>query len=1787
MNSFGYGGTNAHVILESAPTVPQVLESGNARMRDADNKDDCPASQELKADALQIVITSRNGKANGVQDEQWHNRPVAAKNTNGHVVKMASEARTREGYQASAPFDKTTPQLFVLSGSSERSVLALAGRLKDWAAERHDFEHYFTNLAYNLACRRSLMQWRYSFVASSYGELLESMIRQPSKATKAISDLRVGFVFTGQGAQWFAMGRELIATQSRFAESLLSSDRILRKLGTSWSLVDELLLDESGSRINESHIAQPASTALQIALVDLLESFGIKPQVVIGHSSGEIAAAYAAGILSQATALKVSYCRSFVSDLCKRSIPEAGAMLAVDLGESEIVPLLTEIRKGIVSVACVNSPFSTTVSGDETGITEVQEMLDRLNVSNRKLKVDTAYHSHHMRKVAHEYLLSLSMIDAGPPQNGVIFMSSVTAAKKTSDFGSNYWVENLVSKVRFSDTLQQYCRGQLSDTNPTAAQSAHMLIEIGPHGALAGPIRQTIKEGFDSFKYIYHPSLVRKRDAIYSIMELVGRMFENGCPVDLKAANALKSPQHRLRVMHELPTYPWDHSNTYWHESRLSKDYRMRRYPCHDLLGVRITSSNSLEPSWRHIISIETLPWLNDHVIDNLAIFPGAGYICMAIEAIRQLTYEDTYDSPSPRGISRIVLKNIFFKKALVVPPIPAKVELQLSLRLQQNATVPWYEFRIFALSEDGVWHDHCHGTITAELIPLVAESDQSDLERGIISSKKELTDSMSAGSLSTFTAEHIYDRLRSNGNHYGSSFAAISELNVVALRAIGYVQIPDIQSIMPSSYMQPHVIHPTTLDALMHTGLPLYMQHQGSESIMPVSIGELSVSANIVNTPRQKLLVATTLTPNGQHSAYTDTLVYEADLKTRHEPVLTLSQAELRGLGNSRTGESHSSIACNKTYRTEWAADIDCLSTNAQSSRGHLSIQDFFRCLCFKHSQMNVLQIGSGAHSTTASFLQVLTRQERIAIAHYDLTDISRTVLDHAQDLLRGEFDLVQFKTLDIGTSPAEQGFAEHSYDLVIAANISYTRAHLLSSLAHIHKLLKPNGHGIFRLENRSSTSEEQLNSVLRQCSFSGVELVIDDFETTMSTGTMVLSKALVANRRFPSHQVVMISEKGTKAFVCELASALEHKGFPVSETGWNADLSNSQSIYVIVDNGQEPLLSKPTSEQFSRVTKLTGERCNVFWISAHEDASAALNPEKGLITGLARSARAENGYLRFITFDVQEALNDWMPELAHTITHLIWSIFETSMQVDQLAEAEYAYRDGQILIPRLIPDPNIDTWMVQAIGKSPAETSIYGQPERPLKLDVQAVQQGTIENLVFADDDSVLSELASLGRSMIEILVKAHSLISGEVRNFLGKSKPTTPILRQYAGIVSAVGSEAHKTFQIGDRVCAWSRDGPSYPSCVRIDSNNAHRLPDSVPLAVGAAIPLSFMTAYHSLVKVGALQRGQSVLIHGAVGDVGQAAFAVAQSAGARIFATVSSVTEREDLITRSQIPSSQIFLYKATSLERSILRSTKGHGVDIILNSLASELTIDFWTCIAHSGVYIEIGRGDRNSTSRMTMPSAVSDKNVAAVSFDLANLIDRQPQKAAKLLHKVMAMLEVGTLVASQSITVLSIADIRDGMKTVQAGKHAGKIVVEAYENTQVRTLARPQATSRLEENATYVIAGGSGGLGSMLCYLLASRGAKHIVVMSRRPLDADRQQMLQGRLRSFSAGGMIYSLACDISNRSMVQSAVQSLENMALPPVKGVLQAAGVLQVSLSILPHLSDQSDRKTGLCS
>lgn len=447
------------------------------------------------------------------------------------------------------------PRLYVLSAHSNASLVQLVAKVRTWISSRMNFEQYSENLARHLAIRRSSMQWRYSFVAISHSGLL-SRTSGHIQGTRTAQRRQIVFIFTGQGAQWPGMGQELLGSSHIFTNSIMKSDVMLRNLGASWSLVDQMKLDASSSRVHQSEIAQPISTALQIALVDHLASIGICPNVVVGHSSGEIGAAYAAGSLSHASAIIVSYYRSFVSEICRQMIPAKGAMLTVSLNEEQLSPLCTGVRSGTVEIACINSPSSTTVSGDEVAILELSEDLTNSGVVNKRLNVDTAYHSHHMQLAAFDYRRLLAITDHQSVRDGIHFISKVIADLKTDGFGSDYWVENLVSKVRFSDALRRYVHLDGDSTAGGSNSPARFILEIGPHKVLGSPIRQSIMQIADHFPYQYHSILVRDRNAVQTTLEVVGKLFDHGHSVDLASANALQKRQGKHEILQNFPSYP-------------------------------------------------------------------------------------------------------------------------------------------------------------------------------------------------------------------------------------------------------------------------------------------------------------------------------------------------------------------------------------------------------------------------------------------------------------------------------------------------------------------------------------------------------------------------------------------------------------------------------------------------------------------------------------------------------------------------------------------------------------------------------------------------------------------------------------------------------------------------------------------------------------------------------------------------------------------------------------------------------------------------------------------------------------------------------------------------------------------------------------------------------------------------------------------------------------------------------------------------------------------------------
>ena len=366
-----------------------------------------------------------------------------------------------------------------------------------------------------------------------------------------------------------------------------------------------------------------------MALVDLTRSWGLFPSAVVGHSSGEIAAAYCTGGLCRDSAWKVAYYRGHLCAQLALRTKTPGAMMSVGISEAKVIPFLAGLtsEKGAshVTVGCINSPDNVTLTGIEEHIDALKTTLERHQIFVRKLNVGVAYHSIHMEDVASEYERLLKDISSGySAQNSpsALMFSTVSGEIVRPDRlkESEYWGKNLTSPVQFVDaitSLLSHSSGGHGDERNGGQDEVGVidhLVEIGPHSTLQGPLKNILK-CIGLYETTGYSSLLsRGKCARETSLTTAGRLHCLGCRVDLMEVNLLRG-QRIPRMLIDLPGYPFNHSQQYWLESRISKNFRFRRHPPHELLGTTVRDWNPLEPTWRHFIRDSESPWTSDHKV--------------------------------------------------------------------------------------------------------------------------------------------------------------------------------------------------------------------------------------------------------------------------------------------------------------------------------------------------------------------------------------------------------------------------------------------------------------------------------------------------------------------------------------------------------------------------------------------------------------------------------------------------------------------------------------------------------------------------------------------------------------------------------------------------------------------------------------------------------------------------------------------------------------------------------------------------------------------------------------------------------------------------------------------------------------------------------------------------------------------------------------------------------------------------------------------------------------------
>lgn len=897
VNSFGFGGTNGHVILDDAYNY-------------------------LTSRGLKAAHRTSPTPAVGVSS--------AIPSSNAVIKKIQSTEDSTE-YRRKRVFLWSTHE----EGIGGKSSAAYAEHLAQRKEE--DEETFLDNLSYTLCTRRSMLPWKSFLVADSLPDLVAKVAATRQTPVRPLPHaLRTGFVFTGQGAQWFAMGRELGKVYPTFQKSMKHADLFVKDLGADWSLLEELAKDEEESRINEALVSQTACTALQVALVDLLASWNVFPQKVIGHSSGEIAAAYAAGILPFESAMKAAYYRGLHSSRVQTKLPSAdGAMMAVGISEEAAKEKISTLDPalGKAFVACVNSPTNITISGDRPALEAISKDLQEENAFVRFLKVSTAYHSHHMEAVAGDYEESLKGMEVNPPSKDVEMISTVTGeiVKPTDVLGPEYWCKNMVGCVRFNDGLQALCTPRATSKRARRGAGAKagidVLLEVGPHAALAGPIKQCLSvPALEKAGIAYKSVLSRGQDACQTALEAGTFLFAKGGKVDLYKANFPENVDVVPQVIVDLPTYFWNHAKRHWFEGRLSSEHRFRRHARTDFLGYPVNDWNPMEPRWRNIMTLREQPWLKGHVVQGSYVFPGAGYVSMAIEALHNLSKMPEYTTPKGTLVG-FKLKDIKINRALIIPSTDDGIETSFSMRHYKESSSGfsnvWYEFRLFSWTTEG-WNEHGHGLISA-VYEAEVESVANSFPYAPRLRELQKADEF-AGSIS---ADSIYETVGRIGLNYDDPFRGlVGDTKTNSGEAKGKLTVPDVKKLMPYEFETPYLIHPATMDTFIHLLFPALMHDTPNPTspYIPITFDEIFVRSDINQTPGREFEVVAAASFTGFREATAQFLITDV---TTGEPMVAFNDVKCSGLEvGGRTGEDEEGSDAKKlTFHATWNPDPDLLS--------------------------------------------------------------------------------------------------------------------------------------------------------------------------------------------------------------------------------------------------------------------------------------------------------------------------------------------------------------------------------------------------------------------------------------------------------------------------------------------------------------------------------------------------------------------------------------------------------------------------------------------------------------------------------------------------------------------------------------------------------------------------------------------------------------------------------------------------------------------------------------------
>ncbi len=1808
VNSFGFGGTNAHVVLREPDTATAVAKS---------------APEAPDRDIRPLLISAHDGEALGGLALRYAELlrspgapPLAA------ICRSAATRRTHHPHR-----------------------LAVCGRSREEIAER-------------LA----------AFAAGGAAPLLVEG-RAPAAAAK------LAFVFSGNGSQWRGMGRDLFADPF-LAGWIAKIDAALRPhLG--WSVAEILQSDDPD--YDRTELAQPTLFAVQLAILEWLRAHGVEAEAVAGHSVGEVAAAYAAGILPLADACRVIAVRS----QAQGRTAGAGRMAALGLSPEAAAALIQPYEERL-TIAGINSPNSVTVAGDPDAIAALGEELKDSRTFYRELALDYAFHSRVMDPIRGELLERLAGL---APQGGERrFVSTVAGGEIAPErLGAAYWWDNIRKPVLFARAI---------DT--LTADGFNTFLEIGPHPILDGYLRECLKAGGGSGGSL--ATLRRQEPERDALWIALGRCYAAGVEIDFDALY----PERSAAVA--LPAYPWQRER-FWFSGDEDGFVEPARQKKHPLLGKRLPTAEAI---WKNRLDPAAISWLPDHVVQGSMVVPGTAFIEMALAAA-------SWD-PSVDGVE---IEHFEIRRPLVVaagsePPI----EVGLSL-------------------EDGGFHlrageaaGNALPVVVARAVPLTAVRAAAPIVLAAI--RKRMGQRIDGA--------EIYRRFAAHGLVYGSAFQGIAEAWAGVGEALGRIAVPEaIEAELGDYRIHPGILDsclqvtlavmpeeiegsqaalvPSKADRIRFYGgdgrvawCHMRLIRSGARSIVGSFVlldeseaviaeidgmrfrrvefgasGEipayhwayqlrpaLAAAPDAGDLPGPQALASSLAAKSGAggdndgdavrlgfdrlaasyaRAALTEIIgaggAYTApSVKANGSapPARARSTARLLALAERlgtakregsawRPAGSDPSQTPMELWRealTRYPAQLPSLQLIARCGEAlpaallhaaepaddatpeaagdildqlydadpifHTAAEtmaEMLRQLCRSLPDtrlLRIIEVAGGNGGLSGALLAALPPER----TEYVFTDPDEGAVARAEARFAG-LPSLRCAPLDLGRSLAEQGFDGPRHDVLVAGAALVTTSDVARDLAAISTLLKPGGLFLMAvpkaggfLDVAAAVHPSLMNALetdwpraLREAGFEEAVSVGDDDAAVVC--------AVIAGRK-----PVALSERAPAEIDPALWVVLSGDGLADPASLLTRRLEERGQRVVFVEEAERferfglNRFATPRGDRdsYARLLQLLAAdgatRLHLVYLRGMAEteptdplAQAGSYDLLTLVQGVIAAGLAPMTSLTVATAGAMPAAGD-KGGVARPWQAPLWGVVRTVMNeradircrlVDLDPEADAAAALAALSDEILQPD-NENEILLRGGGRyAPRLTRGMGEQTR----DQTAGDSGF--TLAFghgeAQDRTILNRIAIPHPAAEEVSVRVHAT-GVNFRDVLqrigllpeeafeeGFAGPTLGL--EFAGEVIAVGGGVDG-LKPGDAVFGFGRS--SFSSHLTAPAFCLFKKPAAMGFAEAATLPVAAVTVYYSLHHLAHLAKGERILIHGAAGGVGLAAVQYAQAVGAEIFASAGT-PEKRALLRRLGVQ--HVVDSRTLAFADEIRAITRGEGIDVVLNSLAGEAIHKGISILRPYGRFIELGKRDFYANSKLGL--SPFRHNIQFFGVDVDTLLVDRPALARQLFAELGPLLD-GGMFHPLPHRVYPIARAGEAFRSMQQSRHIGKIVVAmsgATSGDETPAPVEPVSAARLHlsPDAAYLVTGGRGGFGLATAEWLAAKGARHLALVGRSQTTAPDAATALDRLRQ--KGVDIREFSADVTDSGQLAK-VLSRVRRDMPPLRGVVHAAAVIQ---------------------